>query len=468
MATGVPSSHHVGAEAGLPGPRGLPLLGNLLQVSPTQAHQTFEKWAREYGPVYQFRLGARQIVAVSDPDMIMTLLKERPNQFKRMAPVREIFLEMGIPGVFPLEGEQWKRQRKVWMDALTIHNIKAFASRVFELTERLRLHWLEHDQPRAIVEELMRYTVDVTSLFAFGYDADTINRKADVVQDHLQHLFPAINRRLYSPLPYWQWFKLPADRRLDKALLGVRDFVMPRIAAARQLLAENPALREAPENLVEALIVASEANQNALTDEEIYGNSLGVLLAGEDTTAYTMSWMIHELSRHPRVYQALQQEVDEVLGQRLVLDEPEDLNRLPYLDAVMSETLRLRPVAPVIGMTALEAVQLGGRSYPEGTNFLVPTRVAATDPQQFEDPLSFRPERWLGQTATDILKRPPTPFGSGRRTCPGRNLAQMEVRSVISMLLHNFRMESHASDQVTEKLAFTMGPEKLSVSLSPR
>ncbi len=456
----------------LPGPPGLPLLGNALSLKPSRIHQVFEEWAYEYGPFYQFRVGPRKMIGVSDPAAVATLFKERPEKYTRNIPMEEVFLEMGIEGVFPVEGEQWQRQRRVWIKAMNAHRVRPFFGKMKLITERLKQRW---EQAAAegkvihVVDDLMRYTVDVTTLFAYGFDANTLQQGEDVVQKQLMHVFPAINRRINSPFPYWRYLPLPADVKLKKALKNLETFVMARIEETRAEMKTNPQLKKEPENLLQGLIAAGEDDEAGLTDQEIYGNTVGVMLAGEDTTAYTMAWMIYELIQHPPALQRLRQEMDQVLGAEPLWSELEQGEDMPWLDAVTNETQRLRSVAPMTGMTAKVDVELGGMHFPAGSNFVVPLRVMAMDEKRYPDARAFKPERWIDIDQGHPAQQAPQPFGGGKRTCPGMNLALQEIKSVLSMLVKNFDLElADTGKAVTEKFAFTMFPDNLCMQLHPR
>jgi len=458
--------------ATLPGPAGLPVLGNVMAFRPTRAHQVLEDWAQEYGPFFTFRLGPQRLVGVADPDAVKTLLRERPDKIARSRRVENVMHELGIDNLFAAEGEQWKRHRRIWLNAMNAHRVRPFFDRMTAITERLRRRWQQAasaGEDVEVVDELMRYTVDVVTLFAFGHDANTLQRGDDVVQRHMQHVFPSINRRINSPFAYWRYIPLPADLRLRRGLDQLREYAHERIREVRERMRENPALRDSPENLLEGLVAAGEADEQGLTDDEIFGNTLAALLAGEDTTALTIAWMIHELMAHPNALNLLRQEVDTVLDDAPLWSQLDQGEALEYLDAVLRETLRLRPVAPVMGMTANEDIDLGGRRFPAGTNFLIPMRALALDEQEYADAHAFRPERWLDESQGHFTQRPPHPFGGAKRTCPGMNLALLEIKSVISMLVRNFDFEpAPRGEPVTEKFSFTMRPDNLGMLLRAR
>src|SRR4051812_22419259 len=110
----------------LPGPKGVPLLGNVFQIDSMQFHVTLENWVREFGPMYRFQAGPRKIMVVSDPILIGTLLRDRPDTMRRTFRSARAFQELGTTGVFNAEGEEWRRQRKLVMRALTPEVIRNF------------------------------------------------------------------------------------------------------------------------------------------------------------------------------------------------------------------------------------------------------------------------------------------------------------------------------------------------------
>jgi cytochrome P450 len=195
---------------------------------------------------------------------------------------------MGITGVFSAEGDDWKRQRRLTAHALDASHLRQFFPTLIKVTERLKNRWnIAADKHAAVdvQQDLMRYTVDVTTNLAFGYDMNTLENEGDVIQGHLEKIFPMINRRINAPFPYWRYFRLHADRSLDKALAAIRETITGFVTRGRARLAQNPELAERPTNLLEAMLGARDEGNAAFTDEEIYGNVLTMLLGGEDTTA---------------------------------------------------------------------------------------------------------------------------------------------------------------------------------------
>src|SRR5882724_6963758 len=382
----------------LPGPKGLPILGNLLQLDLKQLHRVLEKWTDEFGTLYAFRLGQRPVVVVAESEAVQMVLRNRPKLYRRLGTIEPVFKEMGITGVFSAEGEDWKRQRRLTAQALDAAHLRQFFPTLIKVTERLRNRWnraADQQAPVDVQQDLMRYTVDVTTNLAFGYDMNTLEKDDDVIQEHLEKIFPMINQRINAALPYWRYFKLPGDRELDKSLVAIRETISGFVTRGRERLAQNPELATHPTNLLEALLGARAEGDAAFSDEEIYGNVLTMLLAGEDTTANTMAWMMHFMVEHPAAQVRMQAEVGPVVGDAGMLGQLQDAERLNYVEAVTHETMRLKPVAPILFLEAVEDVEIGGVTVPKGTAIFLLTMHGALQDTHFGAADQFRPERWL-------------------------------------------------------------------------
>lgn len=459
--------------ADLPGPAPLPLVGNLFQIELSRLHEILEGWVRQYGPVFRYRLGPRTYVAVADAALCDEALRKRPETFRRLSTVEPVFSEMGVAGVFSAEGAEWRPQRRLSMEALAPRHLKDFYPTLTTVARRLRTRWSRMaaaGAPLDIVDELKRFTVDVTTLLTLGHDVNTLEQEDDVIQRKLEQVFPAFNRRLFALLPTWRLIRMPVDRRLDRALADLRAWMRQLVAAARERLAGDPRCAAKPANFLEAMVVARRDNGEPFSDDAILGNLLTMLLAGEDTTAYTLAWAVHHLCDSPGAVASLRDEADRSLGDADVPRSFEDANRLTYAAAVANETMRLRPVAPVLILEANVDTVLGDITIPAGTGVSVLARPAVLDEEHFADPFVFRPERWMPGGSTGAHEASVhMPFGSGPRLCPGRTLALLEMKLVLAMLYKAFDVDREGpAGAVAERFTFTMNPVGLRVRLSPR
>src|SRR5450631_1932246 len=382
----------------LPGPRGWPVLGNAPQIDVTRLHTILGTWDQKFGLFYRLRIGQTDIVVIADTELIHAILRDRPDGFQRLGSMRTTMLELGIDGLVNAEGVAWRRQRKLTMHALNTHHLLEFFGRLEQVTARLQRRWERaalHGERVDAQRDLMRFTVDVTSGLVFGHDLNTLEEEGDVIQRHLDKLFPALGRRILAPIPYWRWFKLPADRKLDAAVLEVHKLVNGLVAEARARVAANAPEHAKSANLLDALVAAQSDDATGFTDAEIVGNTLTMLLAGEDTTANTLAWMMHLMAEHPEVQEKMQAEADRVLSGGERPADYASTEALHYIEAAAHEAMRLKPVVPIIGLEINADTMIGDVRVPKGTGVYLLTSHVATMQSNFADPQAFRPERWL-------------------------------------------------------------------------
>jgi cytochrome P450 len=455
----------------LPGPRQLPLLGNALVVDRTRLHQQAERWAREFGPVYRFRITTREFVVMSDPEMVATVLRDRPDGFQRTQRLNETAREFGFDGLFSSNGDVWRRQRSMVLAGLDPTHIKSFFPTLVKVTGRLARRWQRAAEMHEAIDlqsDLMRYTVDVTAGLAFGTDINTVESREEVIQQHLDKIFPALFKRLLHPIPYWRYVKLPSDRQLDVHLRALRVAVDGFIDEARRRIEAQPQLRDRPTNLIESMVAARDRKDSGILDEDVVGNVLTMLLAGEDTTANTLAWMIWLLHRNPDAARRATEEVRSALGSDAQVTHHDQLHALDFVEACAHETMRLKPVAPLNIQQAVRDSVVGNVRLPAGTLVMCLMRPAAVDERHFPNAQAFRPDRWLANASASSAKRVTMPFGAGPRICPGRYLALAEMKTVIAMLLGRFEIAdvvARDGREPQERLALTMSPVGLTMRL---
>jgi len=453
--------------ADLPSPKGQFLVGHLPQFKPEIKHLVLERWVEEVGKLFKIHLVGKQFVVSADPEFNEIVLKSRPKQFRRYSKIQEMMEEMGIYGVFNSEGETWAKQRKITAEALNLKNVKAYFPAISELTNKLYQRWTllsEKSDDIDVQQELMRFTVDVTTLIAFGYNTNTMEKDGDVIQQRLETIFPAINKRITAPFPIWRYFKNQKDKALDQAIKELESVIYDFISKAKIRLTEEHSRKEKPTNFLEALLVAQE-QEGRVTDLEIYGNVFTILLAGEDTTSNSISWALYFLATHPEKIAKVKEETSKVLRDAICAQDVEQLSELKYTEAVVMEAMRLRPVTPTLIATAIEDVVVKELFIPKGTDLILQNKVPQTNEENFVMATEFIPERWLttncpviGNHTPDVMRA----FGAGARFCPGKHLAMHEMVSAVSMICHNFDFQlAVPKSDVKERFAFTMFPQNL-------
>jgi len=456
----------------LPGPRALPLLGNLHQLKVSKIATILEGWADRYGPMYQLRLSGKPVLVVSNAEIVGSVFRQRPDTFRRIGVTEPIFDELNMRGVFSAEGDDWRRLRRLTMQGLNAEYLKQYFDVVVLATRRLHARWSEAaaaGQDIDVQADLMRYTLDVTTELTMGVELDTLVSDGDPLQERLSRLLPTVGKRHFAVVPYWRYIKiLPAVRQIDDDARAIRGTVHEIIAAARKRRAGSTA---PPANILEAMLLPGEDEQ-PFTEDELAGSVLTMLVAGQETTASAVAWVINAMLEHPQVQERMCAEAVEVLGTDPTAVTFAQNVQLPYTEAVINETMRLWPISRNMYYEANVDTVLGDVAVPAGAVVFVLTAYESTR-GRFVDGTTFRPERWLrdGQPARGAGHdtRSFIPFGAGPRFCPGRNLALLEARMVLAMATRTWKLtRPPVAPPVDSYEAFACQPAGLVARLTAR
>ena len=462
----------------LPGPRALPIVGNLLQFEANRLHLQLEEWCAQYGPAYRLQLGKQPAVVFGDHAVVATMMRDRPDGFRRTVRLLEITREMGLPtGVFSANGDTWRQQRRMVMAGFDPAHVRHYFPAMQGVAQRLAGRWQRAAMAGQTIDlqaDLMRYTVDTIAGLAFGAEVNTLESDQDVIQRHLDQIFPAIARRILAPVPIWRWVKSGADRALEQSLVAVNAAIEGFITQARARLQADAQRRAAPPNLLEVMILAADEPGSGIDDRQVAGNALTMLLAGEDTTANTIAWMVHLLWTHPATLALASAEVRRVCGTGNDKPTMAQIEQLDYIEACCHETMRLKPVAPMMPLQALRDTELGGVHIPAGTVVFGLLRRDSVSDQHVPQAADFNPDRWLGAEGgaaqvANSAKRISMPFGAGPRICPGRYLALLEMKMAMAVLLSRFDIQHVGTPDgqpPREHLSFTMTPVGLGMRLA--
>jgi cytochrome P450 len=247
----------------------------------------------------------------------------------------------------------------------------------------------------------------------------------------------------------------------------VRAFAEEMIGHARERMRRAPA--ENALNLLEAMLALRDQPESCLSDDDVHANILTLLLAGEDTTAYSLAWAMHILAGNPELQSQLHRAAVDALGEARVPMTFADTAKLGLFEGAAFEAMRMRTVVPIIFLETNESTELAGIEIPRGTPVFLLTRPATLDDNNYQDAKDFKPERWVGpreSTRDGHNTKAFLHFGAGPRFCPGRYLATLEMKMVLAMLARNFSLEHAEDPDITQEVfAFTMMPSRLRLRL---
>ena len=386
-------------------------------------------------------------------------------------------------GVFSAEGEDWKRQRKLTAPAFTPVQVRNHYETITLVCSRLRRKWmkmitdLDNVEQGVVIDvlpDLMNLTLDIVSLIAFGYDLNSLEKESDITECLLQYL-PFAYFRIGCPIPYWKLFYLPIDRRFYKGHAKVQDLIGNIISEFYSQSSNNDSTR----SFIHTILQAREADKNQLTDEEIFGNVITILLAGQDTTANTLAWSLYYLSRNHTIQEDLYNEITNYLPDGNEYIDKSDIDKLSLCSDIIQETLRIRGPSPVIYLEANDNIIVEGNdskiTLSKGDVTILLIRSMTKDEESTPNPKIFNPYRWKENNVEIDPFLKTLPFGGGPRVCPGKTLSLFESKMFLSSICSDFiiRPENTISDSinnnlqgtedpsVSETLAFTMSPTNL-------
>ncbi|CAN1288130.1 Cytochrome P450 98A2 [Linum perenne] len=376
-----------------PGPRPLPIVGNLYDIKPVR-FRCFAEWAEQYGPIISVWFGSTLNVVVSNTQLAKEVLKEHDQQLADRHRSRSA-------AKFSRDGQEKSVQVKKYLGAVAFNNITrlAFGKRFVNSEGVMDEQGLEF---KAIVSNGLKLGASLS------------------MAEHIEWL------RWMFPLEEGAFAQHGARRdRLTRA-------IMEEHTAARNKSGDTK------QHFVDALLTLKEKYD--LSEDTIIGLLWDMITAGMDTTAISSEWAMAEIVKHPRVQQKLHEEMDRVIGFERVMTEA-DFSSLPYLQCVVKESLRLHPPTPLMLPHRSNAnVKIGGYDIPKGSNVHVNVWAVARDPAAWKEPLEFKPERFLEEDV-DMKGHDYRllPFGAGRRVCPGAQLGINLVTSMLGHLLHHFQ-----------------------------
>jgi cytochrome P450 len=426
-----------------PGPKGTRLAGVLKPFSERRLDFLLE-CARTYGPVCALRLGPRRTLLVSDPDLIEHVLATDARHYVKHFGARMYRPLLGN-GLVTSEGDFWLRQRRLAQPAFLKNRLPSYAPAMTELAATMMNGW-EAGRRIDVAVEMSRLTGSIALRTLFG--ADSIRDQDAYNAAHLTAL-EVIHSRFKHLVQLPHWLPTPANRRLKRALAHLYAVVEGCIHRGR-------ARTEPGDDLLSMLLRAQDADGSRMTDAQLRDEAMTLFLAGHETTALTLSWTWYLLARHPHVEAKLAAEWEAVLGGRL--PTPADLPRLAYTEHVVTEAMRVYPPVYLIGREPTTDVELGGYRVRRGTTIFLSQWVVHRDPQFYDEPDAFRPERWADGLAKRIPKYAYFPFGGGPRVCIGNTFAMMEGVLLLAAIGQKWRFTLDPAAKVEPWPTITLKP----------
>ncbi|KAF2833493.1 NADPH-cytochrome P450 reductase-like protein [Ophiobolus disseminans] len=448
-------------HATIPGPPGLPLLGNLSDIDAENPIQSLCTLTTKYGPLWRFRIGSAERVVVASQALMDEVCDEE--RFSKIVAASLEQVRNGVHGgLFTAYGPQekeWGIAHRVLLPQLGPLSIRSMFPEMQDIASQLVMKWARHgsDHTIQVVDDFTRLTLDTIALCAMDYRFNSyyyqkMHPFVDAMADFLKvsgdrARRDAITQMFYRAESQKYWEDIELLRKTSLEVINTRR--------------ENPTDKK---DLLNGMLNGVDPKTGEkMTDDSVIDNMITFLIAGHETTSGLLSFTFYYLLKSPSAYEKAQAEVDEKIGKDSITVD--HLTKLPYLNAVLRESLRLSPTAPSVGLTAKEDTVLDGK-YPvkAGTPIVALFPMIHRDPLAYgEDAEDFRPERMLDEEFDRRNKEFPNcwkPFGNGMRACIGRPFAWQEALLVLAILLQNFNFTmDDASYQLKIKQTLTIKPK---------
>ncbi len=452
----------------LPGPHGVPILGNLLDLNNPHPIDTLMDWARQYGPIYKLTVPGTTRIVVSGADLMPDICDDERFD-KQLGPGLVAARGTGTPGLFLSETSDplWRRAHNILMAPFSQSSMRGYLPRMVDIAGQLMDKWsrLNPDDEVNVPADMTALTLDTIALCGFGYRFNSLYR------DTPHPFVAAMVRNLLEAQK--QAKELPLQRKLRvQARRQAREDSEFQINLVKGLIEDRRRQGDAADNtdlLGRMLTGVDKSSGEGLPDDNIIAQCMTFLVAGHETTSGLLSFAINYLMKSPQYIDQARVQIDEVLGDTA---EPtyEQVHQLTFVRQILDESLRLWPTAPMFTRAARADTVIGGKYLAPkdvGISVLLPMlhrdpSVWGPDAEDF-NPHHFDPERFAA--VPPLAYRP---FGTGLRACIGRQFALQEATLVLGMLLQRFDIIDHRNYQLHTRATLTVKPEDMWIRLRPR
>lgn len=400
----------------------------------------------ELGSVATFKILWMTFCVVTEPSVIRELLIKHGDKLTRDPFVSDMFGRVMGNGVFVAEGELWKKQRKLMQPAFHAMRIQNYTDVMADYTREMVMGW-EEGEELAIDEALTEVTLRIIAKTMYGVD---LASKVTVIGERMKELLTIVEQQLHTSFVAPAWLPTPLNRRHGRALEAIKGVL-------REVVAERRAEGEDSGDLLSMLLQVRDETGEGMSEQQILDECITLFVAGHETTAATLTWTWHILTQNREIYARVREEVDTVLGKRPIAYT--DIPQMPYLEAVIKETLRMYTPAPSFGRQVQEPFVIGEHSFTKGMNVFVSIHGLHHRADLYPEPEQFRPERFL-----DEEKMPDRytymPFGAGARICLGNMFAMLEAAVLLATMVQHIELDRVTTAPVELDTRVTVRPSE--------
>ncbi|KAM5579576.1 trimethyltridecatetraene synthase-like [Rosa sericea] len=430
-----------------PGPKPWPIIGNLNLIG-NLPHRSIHNLSQKYGPIMQLKFGSFPVVVGSSVEMAKAFLKTHDVTFAGRPKIAA-----GKHTTYNYSDITWSPYGPYWRQARKMCIMELFSNKRLESYEYIRreetsalLRGLYESSNTNILlkDHLSNVSLNVISRMVLGKKYTDKSKDAIVSPDEFKKMIDELFLlsgvlNIGDSIPWLDFLDLQGYIKRMKALSKKLDRFLEHVLDEH--IENKKAKGFVATDMVDVLLqLADDPNLEVKLERNgVKAFTQDLIAGGTESSAVTVEWAISELLKKPEIFKKATEELDRVIGRERWVEE-KDIVDLPFIDAIAKETMRLHPVAPMlVPRLAREDCQVAGYDIPKGTRILVSVWTIGRDPNLWDNPDEFCPERFIGRDIDvkgqdfELL-----PFGSGRRMCPGYSLGIKVIHSSLANLLHGF------------------------------
>jgi cytochrome P450 len=462
------------------------LVGNLAEVYQSDNRlAAYHRFHEQFGEIVQIFWMWRQQISVANIHMAQHILVTNQKNYRKFPP-NQIIRQLYGSSVLTNHGKEWQRQRTLMQVIFLPQRVAGFHDIFVACSEQLASQWCAQLEVvggslrRDVYPDLIALFLDIIGQAALGINFGVLCGGGDALVTSIQFILKQSTHPLYQFTSWWQRLPLPINHQLTSAFTTVDQFLYGLIRQRRATIQQGAAYSD---NLLDLLLRSTESVEGdllPLTDKEVRDNLLAIIVNGYETVATSVALTLDLLARHPEHLIRVQAEVDQVFAEGSFTSS--SLKQLPYLRAVIVESLRLCPPMAGLQRISIQSDVLTGWSIPAEQVVGIPLRPLHLNSHYGEQPDQFRPQRYMasGQAKTERAVRGcplqgflessvnqnqlPLTFGDGARRCLGETFALHEMTVALSILLHRFTLVVKSGDEAVMEL----GKFGLFISMLPK
>ncbi|XP_028777563.1 3,9-dihydroxypterocarpan 6A-monooxygenase-like [Neltuma alba] len=439
-----------------PSPPGLPLIGHFHLLGPLP-HRAFHNISQRYGPLLRLSFGSKSCVLVSSPEIARQCLKINDASFLNHPHKTNLdYVTYDRSDIFMAPyGPFWKFMRKLFITQLlsptTLHHHSPVRAQELKFFLHNLLKKADLGEEVNVGEEVALLAYNIVTTMAFRKRCSDVKSEGSQLVQVVKELIELGGKFNLADMG-WLFKKLDLQgyRKILSTVRTKYDAIIERIIkeheeSRRTRRKDTHKEHEAERDLLDILLDIYE-NPNSeirLTRENIKAFFLNIFGAGTDTSSLTVTWAMAELMNHPDIMEKARKEIDSVVGKERIVEES-DIPNLPYVESIVKETFRLHPTGTMISRQATQECEVNGYVIPEKTSLIVNVWSIGRDPEYWEYPLEFRPERFMNEEGESEMSLKAQNFellvfGAGRRMCPGVSLATKVVPTTLAAMIQCFQ-----------------------------